>query len=370
MRIVSHIFSRFLTGRKRPYARISLWGIRSIWSQLLPSITTTVQGGTCGEARRTARRLAWECLARSLHSCVSSSHRSSSAGPNVPGAASPASPGRPPFTRGQALRSRDPGHLFPHSCCKSSRNAPPSRHMAYGDASPPSSGSRIRPAPRRPSQSRTPFQCATWNRPRRPVSPGECPRERWTSSNGIQHPKRQLFVDTYYRTQRAGKEKKSGSRTNDAKQERRRKGTAPKERKEKRIPLTPEARKERRRTNHKEKLAKAKASGLCRHCDEPAIEGQTRCDRCSEGHRLSGRVYGIKSRAKAKEAREMAQAMAPAENIPAGGPTKCRHCQDPPRPGQTRCGRCATRHNGYRRRSEAKKRSQAQNKDTTEERPR
>ncbi len=46
------------------------------------SITTTVQGGTCGEARRAARRLAWECLARSLHSCVSSSHRSSSAGPN------------------------------------------------------------------------------------------------------------------------------------------------------------------------------------------------------------------------------------------------------------------------------------------------
>ena len=193
---------------------------------------------------------------------------------------------------------------------------------------------------------------------------------RWTGSSGIHHPKRQLFVDTYYRTQRAGKEKKSGSRTNDAKQERRRKGTAPKERKEKRIPLTPEARKERRRTNHKEKLAKAKASGLCRHCDEPAIEGQTRCDRCSEGHRLSGRVYGIKSRAKAKEAREMAQAMAPAENIPAGGPTKCRHCQNPPRPGQTRCGRCATRHNGYRRRSEAKKKAQAQNKDTIAERPR
>ena len=45
-------------------------------------------------------------------------------------------------------------------------------------------------------------------------------------------------------------------------------------------------------------------------------------------------VYGIKSRAKAKEAREMAQAMAPAENIPAGGPTKCRECQDPPRPAR------------------------------------
>ena len=35
-----------------------------------------------GDVRRTARRLAWERLARSLHSCVSSSHRSSSFDPN------------------------------------------------------------------------------------------------------------------------------------------------------------------------------------------------------------------------------------------------------------------------------------------------
>ena len=46
------------------------------------SITTTVQGGMSEDARSAARRLAWERLARSLHSCVSSSHRSSSAGPN------------------------------------------------------------------------------------------------------------------------------------------------------------------------------------------------------------------------------------------------------------------------------------------------
>ena len=47
-----------------------------------PSITTTVQGGMSGDVRRAARRLAWERLARSLHSCVSSSQRSSSFGPN------------------------------------------------------------------------------------------------------------------------------------------------------------------------------------------------------------------------------------------------------------------------------------------------
>ena len=47
-----------------------------------PNITTTVRGGMCGDARRAARRLAWERLARSLLSCVSSSHRNNSAGPN------------------------------------------------------------------------------------------------------------------------------------------------------------------------------------------------------------------------------------------------------------------------------------------------
>ena len=47
-----------------------------------PSITTTVQGGMPGDARRAARRFAWERLAPSLRSCVSSSHRSSSKGPN------------------------------------------------------------------------------------------------------------------------------------------------------------------------------------------------------------------------------------------------------------------------------------------------
>ena len=35
-----------------------------------------------GDARMAARRLAWERLARSLLSCVSFSHRSSSSGPN------------------------------------------------------------------------------------------------------------------------------------------------------------------------------------------------------------------------------------------------------------------------------------------------
>ena len=48
----------------------------------ITSITTSVQGGMWGDARMAARRLAWERLARSLLSCVSSSHRSNSVGPN------------------------------------------------------------------------------------------------------------------------------------------------------------------------------------------------------------------------------------------------------------------------------------------------
>ena len=49
----------------------------------------------------------------------------------------------------------------------------------------PSAGSRIRRGPHRSSQSRTRFQCASGSRPRRPGSPEECPRGRWTDSSGV-----------------------------------------------------------------------------------------------------------------------------------------------------------------------------------------
>ena len=89
-----------------------------------PSITTTVQGGMSGDVRRAARRLAWERLARSLHSCVSSSQRSSSFGPNRSrGSISPHHP--------VDLGPGDPGHLSPpQSCCRLRRKAPASRHRA------------------------------------------------------------------------------------------------------------------------------------------------------------------------------------------------------------------------------------------------
>ena len=150
------------------------------------------------------------------------------------------------------------------------------------------------------------------------------------------------------------------AKTNDTKRQRSKKVTPPKDPTKKRIPLTPQARRERQRLSNKQHLVKAKALGLCRHCGKPAIEGQTRCDRCAEKHRVSYKVYGIKRRAKAKEASQLKQAIALAEKIAAGAPTKCRQCKKPPRPGQTRCDRCANRHNEYRRRSEAIKKAQAQ----------
>ena len=68
----------------------------------------------------------------------------------VPGAASHAPPGTPPSTRGQALGTGDPGHLFPPSPAASPAGTlRPAGTWLCGDASRPNSGSRTRPALRR-----------------------------------------------------------------------------------------------------------------------------------------------------------------------------------------------------------------------------
>ena len=83
------------------------------------------------------------------------------------------------------LRTGDLRHLFPPNPAASpARTLLPAGTSLCDAANPPNSGSRIRPAPRRPSPSRTPFQCATQNRPRMPESPKACLRERWTGSSG------------------------------------------------------------------------------------------------------------------------------------------------------------------------------------------
>ena len=125
------------------------------------------------------RRFAWERRARSLLSCVSSSHNSNSIGPEpFPGQHFPHHPVH--------LWPRDPGHLFPPKpVAGSAGKLHPAGTWPCGDATQPSSGSRTRPGLRRPSQSQTPFQCANWTLPRMPGSPRLCPPERWTGSSGV-----------------------------------------------------------------------------------------------------------------------------------------------------------------------------------------
>ena len=167
----------------------------------------------------------------------------------------------------------------------------------------------------------------------------------------MHHPKRQLFVDTFQLPQPGGK-KKAPSKIKSTK-----KPSPPEKPAAKRTPLTPEARREKQRTQHKEKQERLKSLGLCRHCPKPAIEGQTRCETCAEVHRVSRRKNDARRWTKAKQSKDLARATALEEKIAAGGPTKCRNCKNPPIPGQTRCKRCADKHRLSRRKSDAARRS-------------
>ena len=113
--------------------------------------------------------------------------------------------------------------------------------------------------------------------------------------------KPQLLTDSFHYPKRVVKDKKqkSATRANPS-----RKSKTPKDPKPKRTPLTPEARKERQRTSFKKKLEDAKSLGLCRHCPEPAIEGQTRCEKCAERHRARHREDDSRRRAAAKLSEE------------------------------------------------------------------
>ena len=113
----------------------------SIQSSLTTSITTTVQGGMCGEARRAARRLAWERFARSLLSWRILQPPQQLIRPELfPGQHFPHHP--------VDLRPRDPGHLFPPKpVAGSAEKLRPADTGLRGDASPPRRWSRTRPAP-------------------------------------------------------------------------------------------------------------------------------------------------------------------------------------------------------------------------------
>ena len=233
--------------------------------------------------------------------------------------------------------------------------------------------------------------------------------DRNPANAGVIYVKPQLFTDTFHLPERGTKKKKytPDSRANDT-----RKRTPPKAPAPKKVPLTSEERKQRQKVQWKEKYVRAKALGLCRHCGEPAIPGQTRCENCAEKHRVSLRAYDRKRSAAANQTTEDTQAgptasdptskAAPRTDTrsnetrtkPANGTTMsaerreyervrsqhperkeyqrlheqkkrerakelgpCRNCSKPAIPGQSRCETCAENHRQSRRRSDAKRRA-------------
>ena len=211
----------------------------------------------------------------------------------------------------------------------------------------------------------------------------------------MHYAKAQLLTDFFHYPKR-GVQKKEQKRAARAKTSR--KPKAPKELKTKPLPLTPEARKERERARFKRQLEEFKALGLCRHCREPAIEGQTRCQRCAEQHRVRRREDDRRHRAAAKRSEEKPTkeptAQAPSDHFPTqteqhhpGPHTKrqeyerlrrqpsgrqevhrqsrkkrreqrraaglCKDCPNPAIPNQTRCEVCAERNRVARRKREA-----------------
>ena len=116
--------------------------------------------------------------------------------------------------------------------------------------------------------------------------------DRNPANAGMPYAQPQLFIDTFQIPNRTGKKKHNpSSNVSNTKPREFKKRTARNESVPKRTLLTPEARRERKRTSHKEKLERAKSLGTCRHCGEPAILGQTRCEQCAERHRISRRTY-------------------------------------------------------------------------------
>ena len=180
--------------------------------------------------------------------------------------------------------------------------------------------------------------------------------------------KPQLLKDFFQYPKRGVKKQKSATRANHS-----RKPKTPEGPKPRRTPLTPEARKERQRTSFKKKLEDAKSLGLCRHCREPAIEGQTRCEKCAERHRARRREddSGRRAAAKPSEERPTQEPVAPAspggtdpqpdqqaeheKAKPAGEASTLTSRQEYGRPGSQRSEREETRPSSEQRQRERRK---------------
>ena len=141
--------------------------------------------------------------------------------------------------------------------------------------------------------------------------------------DGMNLSKRQLFVESFEfppgwgRTQRAksNPKPKSDRPKKPSKQQSTRKASprkpplTPDEKAERNRKYsqnkrqTPEA-KERRRLYAQEKKQRCKELGLCVNCEDPAKEGETRCEKCAKKHSATRRLNDAKRYARAKQERD------------------------------------------------------------------
>ena len=112
--------------------------------------------------------------------------------------------------------------------------------------------------------------------------------------------KPQLLTDSFHFPKRGAKNKKqkSGKRA-----ERSKKPKAPKDPKPKRTPLAPRPGRKDSEPVSRRNSRTPNPLGLCRHCPEPAIEGQTRCQQCAERHRARRREDDSRRRARSQAVR-------------------------------------------------------------------
>ena len=246
-------------------------------------------------------------------------------------------------------------------------------------------------------------------------------RFRTTSFHPVHCSKRIIFQHTFplpRKTRPTSTPPKRTAKTKGQKPESKannhKKPTPAKEPQPKQIPATPEAKRERQSIWNKERSTRAKALGLCRHCEKPAIQGQTRCERCAEKHRVTRRAYDIKRRAVAKRAKDELTHKAAVPDLPKNAPPHptnrtshsppkvadksptfearqeyerlrqqrperkeaqrrkahrkrqrakelglCRDCMKPAIPDQTMCEICAEKHRQRRRKNDAGRRAKA-----------
>ena len=140
---------------------------------------------------------------------------------------------------------------------------------------------------------------------------------------GINPSKRQLFLESFEFPPGWGRSKRTKSNPKPKSARPKKPSKQPSNRKAspRRTPLTPDEKaernrkysqnkrqtpeaKERRRLYDQEKKQRCKELGLCVNCEDPAKEGETRCEKCAKKHSATRRLNDAKRYARAKQERD------------------------------------------------------------------